>query len=109
MSGPEDKSEGEAEAAGPAAEGGIFASLPRSRPSVRSPRRTAPRRRADSEDAAAPAGEGEHGQATTPRGREQELEALARAGVSLAGDAATLGLKVAGRAAAAVRGAIERR
>lgn len=48
-------------------------------------------------------------EAEAPMSRERELEELARAGFSLAGGAATLGLKAAGRAAAALRGAVERR
>jgi hypothetical protein len=38
-----------------------------------------------------------------------ELEALARGGIALAGGAASLGLRIAGRAAAALRDAVERR
>lgn len=82
----------------------VFASLPRTRPAVRSPRRAEPIQpedggaEAESVDAG-PAGSG---------GREQELEALARASLSLAGGVATLGLRAAGRAAAAVRDAVER-
>jgi hypothetical protein len=81
----------------------VLGRLPRSRPAVRSPRRAerypGPRR-----DAA-----GGEGEATAEPGREAEIEALARAGVALAGEAASLGLRVAGRAAAALRSAVERR
>lgn len=91
----------------PGAEGGgepsVFGNLPRSRPSVRSPRRARPDVAADREGTAQPdGGAGEHG-------TEAEIEALARAGLSLAGGAATLGLRAAGRAAAALRSAVERR
>jgi hypothetical protein len=88
---------------------GILGNLPRTRPSVRSPRRAdavAP----DPEAAAtgSPTG-GEPAQRPRAASREQELEDLARAGLSLAGGAATLGLRAAGRAAAALRGAVERK
>jgi len=79
----------------------VFGSLPRTRPAVRSPRR--PVATAESPEAEAEAPEREE------RGREAELEALARAGASFAGEAATLGFRVAGRAAAALRNAVERR
>lgn len=77
----------------------VFGSLPRTRPAVRSPRRAVAT--AESPEPEAPEPEA--------RGREAELEALARAGVSFAGEAATLGFRVAGRAAAALRNAVERR
>jgi hypothetical protein len=83
-------------------ESGVMGALPRSRPSIRSPRRDAARARrartasADSEPA--------------DRGGDQPgLEDLARAGASVAAGAATLGLRIAGRAASAVREALERR
>ena len=106
MSGPE--ADGSAEPAPEevlATEGpGVLGSLPRSRPSVRSPHRTdaaatrsAPKRALDA------------GEPTDREGREAEVEALARAGVSLAAGAATLGLRAAGRAAVALRDAVERR
>ena len=94
---------------------GILGNLPRTRPSVRSPRRAeAARPEADAADPAAeqaPRGAGEDGKGASSAGgsREQELEELARAGLSLAGGAATLGLRAAGRAAAALRGAVERK
>ncbi len=103
MSGPHPASSADEEH-GP----GILGNLPRTRPSVRSPRR-----------AEAPAdapGEPETEAAPEPppervggRSREQELEDLAKAGLSLASGAATLGLRVAGRAAATLRDAVERR
>jgi len=84
---------------------GVLGNLPRTRPSVRSPRRAdappEPPPRAEAEAGAAPA---------EPEGSSQaELEALARSGLALAGGAASLGLRIAGRAAAAVRDAVERR
>lgn len=85
---------------------GILGNLPRSRPAVRSPRR------ADPPADPSPAAEGGDGGVREPaprEGREAEIEALAKAGVSLAGSAATLGLRAAGRAAAALRDAVERR
>ena len=106
MSGPQPAPAGDDD--GP----GILGNLPRTRPTVRSPRRakqarpeaTSAPEQAPGDDsgptAAAAAGDGS---------REQELEQLARAGLSLAGGAATLGLRAAGRAAAALRGAVERK
>jgi hypothetical protein len=79
----------------------VLGRLPRSRPAVRSPRR-AERNPEPRRDAAS-------GEAATGPDREAEVEALARAGVALAGEAASLGLRVAGRAAAALRSAVERR
>jgi hypothetical protein len=85
-----------------APESSVMGSLPRSRPSIRSPRRNAAAaRRARSEPASGGPSE---------QGAEQSgLEDLARAGASVAVGAAALGLRVAGRAASAVRGALERR
>jgi hypothetical protein len=99
-------------------EASVLGNLPRSRPSVRSPRREAARAAAETHETAAAsepvtatdeAPQAEDVTPDPPRSREQELEELARAGMSLAGGAATLGLKAAGRAAAALRGAVERR
>ena len=104
MSGPQPAPAGDED--GP----GILGNLPRTRPSVRSPRRAEPARAeaaaADPgpEQRSAPAG----APAKSGASREQELEQLARAGLSLAGGAATLGLRAAGRAAAALRSAVER-
>jgi hypothetical protein len=99
----------------------VLGNLPRSRPSVRSPRRADAQAKARAkaersrtaaettpEEAKRPAPEADAG-ADGPMSRERELEELAKAGLSLAGGAATLGLKAAGRAAAALRGAVERR
>jgi hypothetical protein len=83
-------------------EAGVMGALPRSRPSIRSPRRdSAAARRARS--AAAPEDE------VQQEGDQPGLEDVARAGASAAIGAATLGLRIAGRAASAVRGALERR
>jgi hypothetical protein len=97
----------------------VLGNLPRSRPAVRSPRRDRARANARAKAERAPAtprnpvSEAEPAPAAEssepPMSRERELEELAKAGISLAGGAATLGLKAAGRAAAALRGAVERR
>jgi hypothetical protein len=98
---------------------GVLGNLPRTRPSVRSPRRTkqptttsaaspgeAPAAGPDpnTDRDPAPDAKGE----SSPSGTA-ELEALARGGIAIAGEAASLGLRIAGRAAAAVRDAVERR
>lgn len=80
----------------------VFGNLPRSRPSIRSPRR------ADPSDAGAPDQPGVDHAGEPDRGAEAEIAALARAGISLAGGVATLGLRAAGRAATALRDAVER-
>jgi hypothetical protein len=98
----------------------VLGNLPRSRPSVRSPRREDAQakarakaeraRTAGREPTSEASGRPEsEAQAEGPMSREREIEELAKAGLSLAGGAATLGLKAAGRAAAALRGAVERR
>lgn len=77
---------------------GVLGNLPRTRPAVRSPRRAdGPPPRATAPD---PASDAE---------RPADLEALARGGLAVAGEAASLGLRLAGRAAAALRDAVERR
>lgn len=106
MNEPADKDSG-----APEPEGGILGNLPRSRPSVRSPRRTAPEAKAAEE---APEARAEQRVAPPPApvSEEQtgnELEQLARAGVTLASGVAAVGLKVAGRAASTLRETIERR
>ncbi|MGZ5375831.1 MAG: hypothetical protein ACXWEF_05195 [Solirubrobacterales bacterium] len=129
--GDEPAREPESEAEGP----GVLGNLPRSRPSVRSPRRAtasaqpgtpaaakpaadggpgteAAEDRAAAEEAARTITSGSTGDPETPApggGPEADLERLARAGLSVAGGAATLGLRAAGRAAAALRDAVERR
>lgn len=106
----------------PREEAGVLGNLPRTRPSVRSPRRTAGAPSKASGPTTA-AGDATAPKATpsrsgsddplAPRDGESapgaDLEALARGGITLAGEAASLGLRVAGRAAAALRGAVERR
>jgi hypothetical protein len=91
---------------------GILGNLPRTRPAVRSPRRADARPEPEAASAKASAAKEQAASPEPeppPRTREQELEDLAQAGLSLAGGAATLGLRVAGRAAAALRGAVERK
>jgi hypothetical protein len=105
MSGPEEAPSADEQTSS------ILGNLPRTRPSVRSPRRAEVREepveaKADPEPEPQPPPGPD---AASSRSREQELEDLAKAGMSLAGGAATLGLRVAGRAAAALRGAVERR
>lgn len=92
---------------------GVLGNLPSSRPAVRSPNRRTepPKRRADEEAEAKAAPESEPAAAEpgTPGEQPVDLEALARGGIAVAGEAASLGLRLAGRAAAAVRDAVERR
>lgn len=86
---------------------GVLGNLPSSRPSVRSPRRRTepPKRRVEAEAQRADAQpEAADGTAQAP-----DLEAIARGGLAVAGEAASLGLRLAGRAAAAMRDAVERR
>lgn len=99
----------------------ILGSLPRSRPSVRSPRRDAAAKARRAKPAAAKpkaraAGAGVKRPAATPRsepapGPEGEggVEDIARAGVTTAVQVATAGLRFAGRAAGAIRESLERR
>lgn len=99
----------EREDVGPEAGPGVLGSLPRARPSVRSPRRDQARAAGPTTEPGPTADRDREAAEGEPRtGREAEIEALARAGVSLAGEAASLGLRVAGRAAAALRDAVER-
>jgi hypothetical protein len=110
---PERDEEKAREAASPQA--GVLGNLPRSRPTVRSPRRKdAPDPAADAAQAAAasrpPASERSAASGTdesAPGGGD--LENLARTGIAVATGAASLGLRIAGRAASAVRDAVERR
>lgn len=86
----------------------VLGNLPRTRPGVRSPRR-------DRGTATAQAGE----RSRTPRTEERlegsspslpgSVEELARTGIGVAAGAVTLGLRIAGRAADTIRGAVERR
>jgi hypothetical protein len=75
--------------------------LPRSRPGIRSPRRAA---RRDPQS-------GAKRTASTPAEHEDGagLEDVVRAGASVASGAASLGAQLAGRAANAIREALERR
>ena len=106
----------EEDEAGAVSQAGVLGNLPKTRPSVRSPRRAmqspeqpAPSRSVpsdpDPEDRPAP---GPGGGSPGPSGGT-DIEALARGGIAIAGEAASLGLRIAGRAAAAVRDAVERR
>ncbi len=89
---------------------GVLGNLPRNRPTVRSPRRSdraeaeAPAEEAPAEAASRASQEGTSKETSSTA----ELEALARTGIAIAGGAATLGLRLAGRAAAALRGAVDR-
>jgi hypothetical protein len=93
---------------------GVLGNLPRTRPAVRSPRRKdAPDPAADAARAAAasrpPAAARRDEPAAPSEGAPGELESLARTGIAVATGAASLGLRIAGRAAGAVRDAVERR
>jgi hypothetical protein len=107
---------------------GVFGSLPRSRPGRRSPRRAPaaaePAATPVADEAAAPPPEPpgeERAEGTEPpeavgRGPDQAdlpagqrgLEDLAWAGVAIAAEAATLGIRLANRALEAMRGDAER-
>jgi hypothetical protein len=127
-----DEAPGKAGEADPAPQGGVLGNLPKKRPAVRSPRRA----RAGTAGEAEPASEGTKAKPekerpakkrpATPTGARPEqpdeparqdpehshaadLEELARGGIAIAGGAASLGLRIAGRAAAALRDAVERR
>jgi hypothetical protein len=103
-------SEDSSPADGPATpQAGVLGNLPHSRPAVRSPRRKdAPDPAADAARAAAASRPDPSPEPHDP-GSGAEIEALARTGIAVATGAATLGLRIAGRAAAAVRDAVERR
>jgi hypothetical protein len=79
--------------------------LPRSRPGIRSPRRA---QRPD------PRGPGTKRAASARAGSDRatdgaDLEQVVRAGASVASEAASFGAQLAGRAASAIREALERR
>ncbi len=111
----------------PPAQAGVLGNLPKKRPAVRSPRRadTAAETAAKpAKESAAPIPETARERAESPpraadgRGPASEppehstaadIESLARGGIAVAGGAASLGLRIAGRAAAALRDAVERR
>lgn len=110
-SGSNDPAAGESQAAPQA---GVLGNLPRSRPAVRSPRRKdAPDPAADAARAAAETRPPEKERDAAAGGEAgaggNDIEALARTGIAVATGAAALGLRAAGRAAAAVRDAVERR
>ena len=104
---------------------GVLGNLPRTRPAVRSPRRkeqpAAAKSAAESRPRKSePASEPEEREVPPPNaapppagdvnsGAASDLEALARGGIAVAGEAASLGLRIAGRAAAAIRDSVERR
>ncbi len=104
--------------------GGILGNLPNTRPAVRSPRRSVKRNEGGGGDtshksgatgARTPPAPGRGGIGGLPEAAPEdaesgsELEALARGGLAAAGAAATVGLRIAGRAAAALRDVIEPR
>lgn len=109
----------------PPAQAGVLGNLPKKRPSVRSPRRAdattqkppepkqpapkpePPRERP--EPAPRAAGGRESASEAPEHSTAADLEGLARGGLAVAGGAASLGLRIAGRAAAALRDAVERR
>ena len=108
---------------------GVLGNLPKTRPSVRSPRRKKPEAKsakaAEPEAGKQPSRPGRPSRPERPDRTERpepepvadaspaspaaELDALARGGIAIAGEAASLGLRIAGRAAAALRDAVERR
>jgi len=109
---------GEAADPEPPAQAGVLGNLPRKRPSVRSPRRAEAKPAAvpGAESAAggteaepAPAASADPPAAAAEHSHVADLESLARGGIAAAGGAASLGLRIAGRAAAALRDAVERR
>ena len=109
---PHEASDGEPERS-------ILGSLPRSRPSVRSPRRDAAARarkakpRASQPKASRPVGkrgpEEPKADPTPKAAGEGGVEDIARAGVGTAVQVATAGLRFAGKAAGAIRESLERR
>jgi hypothetical protein len=98
----------------PPPQAGVLGNLPKKRPAVRSPRRSAGKPASGHEQPppprkpppAPPQREPERAREHSPAA---ELEGLARGGIAIAGGAASLGLRIAGRAAAALRDAVERR
>lgn len=118
---PDDR--GDRGAAEPAPQAGVLGNLPKKRPAVRSPRRSGaqakveaqagaerPRRSASKPQAPPPPPRAPERDAGEPeRSHGVDLEEVARSGIAIAGGAASLGLRIAGRAAAALRDAVERR
>jgi hypothetical protein len=99
----------------PPPQAGVLGNLPKKRPAVRSPRRSAGKRASGREQQPPqprkpppppPRREPERAPEHSPAA---DLEGLARGGIAIAGGAASLGLRIAGRAAAALRDAVERR
>ncbi len=125
--GNDEKGDGEEPAAGdaPVPQAGVLGNLPKTRPSVRSPRRKERKQQpeaAASEPPARPDPRPQERPKERPTRPEPDpvedassgnpaadLDALARGGIAIAGEAASLGLRIAGRAAAALRDAVERR
>ena len=70
----------------------VLGSLPRRRPGIKSPRRSAAQASAKQASAPPPS------QPRDPGPQPGELERIARAGVSIAGGVTAVGLKLAGRA-----------
>jgi len=100
----------------PPPQAGVLGNLPKKRPAVRSPRRSAARRASGRERPPPakpreppPAKPRQEPEEAPEHSRAADLEGLARGGIAIAGGAASLGLRIAGRAAAAVRDAVERR
>lgn len=89
--------------------GSVFGNLPRDRPGTRSPRRAASpgggarRKGAEPEEPGPPQGDERTVKGTEVHG----IEDLAWAGVAIAAEAATLGVRLASRAIEAVRGPTE--
>jgi hypothetical protein len=93
----------------------ILGSLPRSRPSVRSPRRDAAAKARKARPAAprpkatTASGAKRAARAPEPEPEGTGVEDIARAGVTTAVQVATAGLRFAGKAAGAIRESLERR
>jgi hypothetical protein len=133
MSGTERDSDGTADEprkaadADPPPQAGVLGNLPKKRPAVRSPRRAGSGAKSGPQATAKPGPKPEPARPkrerkpprTTPESEPApappehsaaaDLEGIARGGIAIAGGAASLGLRIAGRAAAALRDAVERR
>ena len=84
---------------------GMLGKLPRTRPNIESPRRVAAREIAAREDEPEPSVAAD----PEPRSAISGFEQLARAGFGLAGGAAAVGMRLAGRAAGEIGKAVGRR
>lgn len=103
----------------PEPQAGVLGNLPKKRPAVRSPRRpgakakveaqASPPPRTAAEPQPPPAPDAGDAGAGPEHSTAADLEGIARGGIAIAGGAASLGLRIAGRAAAALRDAVERR